>query len=82
MTREAMKQIILKVLEGIAPEADLTQLKPEVSFRDQLDIDSMDFLNFVIAIHKETKVDIPDTDYSRLLVLNDCIDYLLSKIPG
>jgi acyl carrier protein len=82
MTREAMKQIILKVLEGIAPEADLTQLKPEVSFRDQLDIDSMDFLNFVIAIHKETKVDIPDTDYSRLFVLNDCIDYLLSKIPG
>ncbi len=81
MTREQIKEIIFRVLGEIAPEADLTHIKPDVSFRDQLDIDSMDFLNFVIAIHKETQIDIPELDYPKLLSLNGCLDYLASKIP-
>ncbi len=81
MTREQIKEIIFRVLGEIAPEADLTHIKPDVSFRDQLDIDSMDFLNFVIAIHKETQIDIPEIDYPKLLSLNGCLDYLASKIP-
>ena len=80
MTREQIKEIIFRALGEIAPEADLTQIKPDVSFRDQLDIDSMDFLNFVIAIHKETQIDIPEVDYPRLLSLKGCLDYLASKI--
>ena len=80
MTREQIKEIIFRVLGEIAPEADLTHIKPDVSFRDQLDIDSMDFLNFVIAIHKETRIDIPEIDYPKLLSLNGCLDYLASKI--
>ncbi len=81
MTREQIKEIIFRVLGEIAPEADLTHIKPDVNFRDQLDIDSMDFLNFVIAIHKETQIDIPELDYPKLLSLNGCLDYLASKIP-
>lgn len=49
MTKEEIRASVLRVLGEIAPEADLTRLKPDVSFRDQLDIDSMDFLNFVIC---------------------------------
>ncbi len=81
MTREQIKEIIFRVLGEIAPEADLAYIKPDVSFRDQLDIDSMDFLNFVVAIHKETEIDIPEIDYPKLLSLNGCLDYLASKIP-
>lgn len=49
MTKDEIRASVLRVLGEIAPEADLTRLKPDVSFRDQLDIDSMDFLNFVIC---------------------------------
>jgi acyl carrier protein len=81
MTREQMKEMVFRVLGEIAPEADMAHIEPDVSFRDQLDIDSMDFLNFVIAIHKETRIDIPETDYPKLSSLNGCLDYLVSKIP-
>lgn len=71
--------MVLKILGEIAPEADLSQLKPDVSFRDQLDIDSMDLLNFVIALHKALGVDIPETDYPHLASLNGCIAYLSER---
>ncbi len=70
------KETVLKILGQIAPEADLAELNPDVSFRDQLDIDSMDFLNFVIAVHKELHVEIPEADYPKLATLNGCLAYL------
>jgi acyl carrier protein len=48
------------------PEADLTQIKPQVSFHDQLDIDSMDFLNFAIGLNKELGVEVPEADYPKV----------------
>lgn len=78
MTRDELKNTVLRVLGAIAPEADLARLKPNVSFRDQLDIDSMDFLNFVIALHKEFRVEIPEKDYPQLSTLDGCVRYLLS----
>lgn len=71
-----LKATILRTLGEIAPEADLASLKPDVSFRDQLDIDSMDFLNFVIALHEELHVEIPEADYPQLSTLNGCVQYL------
>ncbi len=71
-----LKDTILRTLGEIAPEADVTSLKPDVSFRDQLDIDSMDFLNFVIALHEQLHVDIPESDYPKLATLNGCVAYL------
>ena len=67
---------VLRALGGVAPEADLEQILPDVGFREQLDIDSMDFLNFVIALHKELGVDIPEKDYPKLATLQGCIEYL------
>jgi len=53
-------------------------VQPDVSFREQLDIDSMDFLNFVIGLHKELHVDIPEKDYPKLSTLQGCMEYLIS----
>ena len=78
MSRDEIQKVVLRLLGTIAPEADLAHLKPNVSFRDQLDIDSMDYLNFVIAVHKELGVEIPEKDYPRLATLTGCLDYLIS----
>jgi acyl carrier protein len=70
------RNLILRLLGEIAPEADLTALQPDVSFRDQLDLDSMDFLNFVVALHKELHIDIPEADYPKYMTLNGCLAQL------
>ncbi|WP_447601379.1 acyl carrier protein [Nitrospira sp. Nam80] len=81
-TRSAneIRQAVIRILGDIAPEADLQALKPELSFRDQLDIDSMDFLNFIIALHRELGIEIPETDYPKYSSLQGCIDHLSSPI--
>lgn len=76
MTKDQVKEVVLRVLGQIAPEADLSQIKANLRIRDQLDIDSMDLLNFVIGLHKELKVEIPEADYPKLATLDGCIDYL------
>jgi acyl carrier protein len=76
MTRDEIRAIVLRTLGDIAPEADLSTLAPDVSFRDQLDVDSMDLLNFVIALHAVLHVAIPEADYPKLATLDGCVDYL------
>lgn len=71
-----IKDTVLRLLGEIAPEADLTAVKPDVSFRDQLDLDSMDFLNFVILLHKTFGRDIPESDYPQYATLNGCVERL------
>ena len=78
MTKDEIREVVLRALGQIAPEADLSQLKPNLRIRDQLDIDSMDLLNFVIGLHKEFKVEIPESDYPSLATLDGCVDYLAS----
>jgi acyl carrier protein len=79
MTKDKAKEIVVHVLGQIAPEADMSLLKPNLRLRDQLDIDSMDLLNFVIGLHKELGVDIPESDYPKLATLEGCIDYLAAR---
>ena len=76
MSKDEIRATVLRVLGQIAPEADLSQLNPTRRLRDQLDIDSMDLLNFVIALHKELHVEIPEADYPKLATLQGCVDYL------
>ena len=76
MTKDELKEIVLHVLGQIAPEADMSRIKPDLRIRDQLDIDSMDLLNFVVGLHKELQVEIPEADYPKLVTLNGCVDYL------
>lgn len=79
---EEIKRTVLRILGEIAPEADLTALKPDVSFRDQLDIDSVDFLNFVLALHDAWHIEIPESDYPKLSTMNGCIDYFTAHRPS
>ena len=76
LTPNEIRQTVLRLLGEIAPEADPATVRPDVSFRDQLDIDSMDFLNFVILIHKTFDVEIPETDYPKYSTLNGCVNEL------
>ena len=76
MTRDEIRETILRILSKIAPEADLSRIKPNLRIRDQLDIDSMDLLNFVIELHKELRVEIPESDYPKLSTLDGCVNYL------
>lgn len=85
MTPEKTKEVelqatVLRLLGDIAPEADLTSLNPVLSIRDQLDIDSMDFLNFVIALDKELHIAVPETDYTKIATLDDCVAYCLQRL--
>ena len=79
MTAVDMKQTIFDVLGTIAPEVEPDDVDPTANLQDELDIDSMDFLNFMMGLHKKTGVDIPEKDYAKVSTLNDCVDYLMAK---
>ncbi len=78
MTREDLNRAVVDALASVAPEIDRTAIRAGVSFRDQLDLDSMDFLNFVLALHERLGVDIPEVDYPHLRSLDSAVDYLAS----
>lgn len=79
MTTDQIKALVLRAIGEIAPEADLDDIDPDDELREQLDIDSMDFLNIVTAIHEETGIDIPEADYPKIASLNQCVAYLQAK---
>jgi len=79
MAEVEIKQAVRDALSNVAPEVDLDAIDPAKDLRDQIDIDSVDFLNFVIGLHKELGVDIPDADVAKLTTLNGCVSYLLAK---
>ena len=80
MTEDDIRVRVIKTLSGIVPELDPGTLKPAVSLRDQLDIDSMDFLNFLIALHQEFGVDVPEADAPKLGTVNACVDYVAQAL--
>ncbi len=76
MTVNQISFRVLKILGEIVPEADLSSIRPDVNFRDQLDMDSMDYLNFVIALDEELSANIPETDYTKFITLAACVEEL------
>ena len=79
MTRNDLQQIVIEAITRIAPEVDGASIGPDVSLRDQLDLDSMDFLNIVLGLHGRLGVDIPEADYPQLYTLNGAVAYLASR---
>jgi acyl carrier protein len=63
-------------LQEIAPETNLRNLSPDDRLRDVLQLDALDFLNFIIAVHETLRVDVPEGDYPQLATLDGCVDYL------
>jgi acyl carrier protein len=81
VTRDALRREVLGALAEIAPEADPASLRGAVPLRDQLDLDSMDFLNLLIAVHQRTGVEIPEADYGKLATLDQIVAYLEARQP-
>ncbi|MGZ3649776.1 MAG: acyl carrier protein [Bdellovibrionota bacterium] len=79
MKKEEIKASILKILKTIAPEVPSDSIRADAPFRDQLEIDSMDFLNFAVRIHKEFGIEIPESDYRLLNTLEHCVSYVEQK---
>ena len=82
MTEADIRSVLQQELGNIAPEIDLGRLDPRADLREALDIDSMDFLNFVIAVHRRLNVEIPELDYPKLVTLDGAVAYLHSKVES
>jgi acyl carrier protein len=80
MNEADIRKQVLDALAGIAPEADPGKLDPEVNLRDQLDFDSVDFLNLMLALHQRLGVDIPELDYPQLTCINSAVRYLAKRL--
>lgn len=76
MTRAEVRDAVLRALATVAPEARPSEISPSAPLREQLDIDSMDFINFVIALDETVGVSVPEADYGQLSTLDACVDYL------
>ncbi len=76
-----LREVLEQELGNIAPEADFKALDPSADLREALDIDSMDFLNFVTAVHRRLGIDIPEADYPKLFTLEGAVGYLRAKVP-
>ncbi len=82
MGNQQVKDIILEIIATVAPDADLSQIKGDVRLRDQLDMDSMDFLDIVMELRKRYKIEVPKEDYPELASLDSCVAYLAPKFQA
>jgi acyl carrier protein len=80
MTQDEIRDVVLRAIRRVAPEFEPDEIDPAVSLRDQLDIDSMDFLNIVIGIDKELGVEIPEQDYPLVTTLGGCVSYIEAEL--
>jgi acyl carrier protein len=80
VTSEEIRKTVIDALTRLAPEIDPASIEAGAALRDQLDLDSMDFLNFVLAVHDRLGVEIPEADYTRLSTLDGAVAYLLARL--
>ncbi|MFI5178394.1 MAG: acyl carrier protein [Vicinamibacterales bacterium] len=79
MTTSEMHDVVVGVLTRIAPELNPASVRPGVNLREELDLDSMDFLKFMLGLHERLGVEIPESDYPRLYTIDGAVAYLTSK---
>jgi acyl carrier protein len=75
-SEQQLREVVIRALTEVAPDIDPASIDPDSELAEQLDIDSMDFLNVIVAINEETGIEIPERDYPKLSTLNDAIAYL------
>jgi acyl carrier protein len=80
MTKDQIRQAILDIIKDIAPDEDLSHVKDEVRLREQLDLDSMDFLDIVMELRKRYNVEVPEGDYMQLASLSSSVIYLEPRL--
>ncbi len=80
MTEDQLRKIVFRGLRQVAPETDPTAVRPEENIREALDIDSYDFLQFLIGLSEETGVEIPEADYEKVFTLAGLFRYFLARL--
>ena len=80
MTEDEIRKVLQEELGNIAPEMDIEKLDASADLREALDIDSIDFLNFITALHKRLGIDVPELDYPKLFTLEGAVSYLASRL--
>jgi acyl carrier protein len=80
MSDNDIRKVVQEELNNIAPEVDMASVDPAADLREAIDIDSMDFLNFVTAVHHRLDIDIPEIDYPKLVTLDGAIAYIEARL--
>lgn len=80
MNDKELRATVIDTLLAIAPEVEPAELRDDKPLRSQVDLDSMDWLNFLIALHEKLSVDIPEADYAKLVSLRDLLAYLAARL--
>jgi acyl carrier protein len=80
MKSEEIAKRVVALVTQIAPDVEASSVLPDVDFRDQFDFDSMDTLNFAIALNKEFGIEVPEADYAKLASTNKCVKYVQGKL--
>ena len=79
MTEDQVQQIVIDIIKEIAPDEDTSDLKGAINLREQMDLDSMDFLDIVMELRKQHGIEVPEADYPELASLDSCANYLTPK---
>jgi acyl carrier protein len=82
MSRDEVRKALIDSILAVAPEADFSQLRPDRPVRGQLDIDSFDFLTILEHLHEKIGVDVPESDYGKMMTLDGSVDYLVGRLAG
>jgi len=82
MTREELRSHVVEIIADIAPDEDLSDINDDEPLRDQIELDSMDFLDIVLELRKRHRVEVPEEDYQELATMDSTIDYLLPKFDS
>ena len=80
MTQDEVRQIVIDIIADIAPDEDLSSLDDDQPLRDQIGLDSMDFLDIVMELRKQHKVEVPEADYPELATMSSTVKYLMPKL--
>jgi acyl carrier protein len=76
MLTKEIKELLIEIIQDILPDEDCSNLEPDVRLREQLGLDSMDFLDIVMELRKKYSIEVPEADYSNLATLNSSVNYL------
>lgn len=79
MTTQEVKTALIDIINEIVPDEDVNNMKPDIPFRDQIELDSMDFLDIIMEIRKRYRLEVPEADYPQLTTLDSSVAYLTPK---
>ena len=82
LTKDRARAALLDAICAIAPETDIAALQPDAPLRQQIDLDSFDFLNVIIRLHQAAGVEVPERDYAEFATLDRAVDYLVRRTAG